>query len=264
MWPQVLLTIRSILRDRILHAVLAVGLLLLILVPVFSSFSMRQVQESSIGLALSAVSLVMLVISAHLGASAIFRDVDRRYLNVLLALPITRSKFLVGRFVGLVLFLSGCLSILAVCSFLVILMAASTYPAQQPIAWGTLSLAFLGICNKYLLLTSIAVFFSALSTSFSLPFFSTIAIYLAGTASQEVYEYLVGSFGDKMPEIFRALSKFVYYICPNFSSFDLNIYAVYSLPVDYTQFLLTSLYGLAYTLFMLWASVLIFDRRELN
>lgn len=263
MWPQVFLTIRSLLRDRILHAVLAVALLLLVLVPVFSSFSPRQAQESSIGLALSAVSLVMLVVSAHLGASSIFRDVDRRYMNITLALPTSRRHFLIGRFVGLALFLCSCLLILSACSAIVIVIAASTYESQLPIAWSTVCLAFVGICTKYLLLTSVAVFFSTISTSFSLPFFSTIAIYLAGAASQEVYDYLIGSFGEKMPELLKFISKIVYYICPNFSSFDLNIYAVYSLPVDKAQFCLTILYGLAYMLFMLWLSALMFNRREL-
>lgn len=263
MWPQALLTLRSILRDRILHAVLAVGLFFLVLVPVFSSFSARQAQESSIGLALSAVSLVMLALAAHLGASAIFRDVDRRYLNVALAVPVSRSQFLLGRFVGLVLFLCVCLLFLAVCSTIVIAIASSTYQSQMPIAWGTLALACVGICSKYILLASVAVFFSSLSTSFSLPFFSTIAIFFAGTASQEVYDYLTGSLGEKLPEYLNFISKLIYFICPNFSSFDLNIYAVYALPVNYGQFFITILYGVVYTCFMLWLSVLMFNRREL-
>jgi Cu-processing system permease protein len=237
--------------------------MLLVLVPLFSSFSMRQVQESSIALALSAVSLVMLVLTAHLGASLIFRDIDRRYLNIALAAPISRSHYLLGRFVGLAIFLCVSMIILALCSSVVIALAASTYQSQLPIAWGTIALAFTGICIKYLLLSSVAVFFSCLSTSFSLPFFSTIAIYLAGTASQEVYEYLNGSLGEKLPEVLKVISKIVYFACPNFSSFDLNIYAVYALPVNHGQFLLSIFYGIVFTSFVLWLSVIVFNRREL-
>ncbi len=71
-------TVRSILRDRVLHALLGVALLLFLLVPVFSLFSMRQVQELSVTLCLSALSLVLLVLSVLLGASSIWRDIERR------------------------------------------------------------------------------------------------------------------------------------------------------------------------------------------
>ena len=263
MWAQVLLTIRSVLRDRILHAVLAVGLLLLVLVPVFSSFSMRQVQESAIGLAISASSLIMLILAAHLGSSSIFRDVERRYTHAVLPLPLTRGKYVVGRFLGIALFLCASLAFLALCSTIVIVIAASTYPSQLPIAWGTLACAYFGLGLKYLLLTSFALFFSTLSTSFSLPFFCTIAVYLAGSASQEVYEYLTGTLGDKLPWITRSISKVVYYVCPNFTSFDLHIQAVYGLPFDITQFLVAALYATLYTLIMVWLSAMVFTRREL-
>ena len=79
---QVRLTILWAVRDRVLHAVFGVGLLLLLLVPVFSDFSMRQVQEAAISLTLSASSLTLLVVAALLGSAAIFRDVDRRMADV--------------------------------------------------------------------------------------------------------------------------------------------------------------------------------------
>jgi ABC-type transport system involved in multi-copper enzyme maturation permease subunit len=263
MWQQVLLTIRSALRDRILHAVLGVGAFLLLMVPVLSSFSMRQVQETSIGLALSASSLVLLVLSVQLGSSAIFRDIDRRYINAVLTLPISRTKYLVGRYLGLALFLFLCSSVLVLCSVSVILYSASTYTSPLPIVWSNLLIAFAADVFKFLLLTSIAVFFSSLSTSFSLPFFCTLAVYLAGSASQEVFEYISGSLGETLPDALLIVSKAAYYAIPNFSAFDFHIHAVYGLPLATSDFLSSALYGACYIAFVIWASTWAFNRREL-
>ncbi|MDT8405407.1 MAG: ABC-2 transporter permease [Sulfuriflexus sp.] len=262
-WPLVFVTLRSILRDRVLYAVLGVGALLILLVPVFSSFSMRQVQESAVGLAFTALSLIMLVLATQLGASSVFRDVDRRYTHSVLSLPLTRGQYIVARFAGLAFFLVACLLFLALCSAVVIAVAASTYPGAQPIVWSVLVYAFAGVAIQSVLLAAIALLFSAISTSFSLPFFCTIAVYLAGSASQEVYDYLTGSLGDKLSWIARALSSLVYYLCPNFSSFDFHVHAAYGLPIEIGQFLMTIFYGLSYTLVVVWLAVVIFNCREL-
>jgi ABC-type transport system involved in multi-copper enzyme maturation permease subunit len=263
MLTQITLTLKMVLRDRILHAVVAVGLLLIVVIPVFSSFSMRQAQESAIGMVLSATSLILLVLAAHLGASSIYRDVERRYTHAVLSLPLTRGQYVVGRFLGISFFLFGVLVFLALCSAIVIVIAASTHPSPLPIAWGTLGAAFFGLGLKYLLLTSVALFFSALSTSFSLPFFCTLAVYLAGSASQEVFDYLTGTYDEKFSWVARGLSQVVYYLCPNFSGFDLQIQAVYGLPVDISQFFVTTAYGVLYIMVMVWGASMVFSRREL-
>ncbi len=260
---QVTLTLRSVLSDRILHAICGVAVLLVVLVPVFSSFSMRQVQESSIGLALSASSLVLLVLATQLGASSVFREVDRRYTSSVLTLPLSRGEFVAGRFLGLSLFLLLTTIILACGSALVILYATSTYPSARPIAWLTLFLAFGTDLLKYILLMAIAMFFSTLSTSFTLPFFCTLAVYLAGSASQEVFEYITGSLGDQMPAMLRTLTELTYYLLPNFSSFDLHVQAVYGLDVNLGDVALSLLYAVVYTSIVLWAAIVCFKRREL-
>jgi ABC-type transport system involved in multi-copper enzyme maturation permease subunit len=259
---QVRLTLLWAFRDRVMHAVLGVGLGLLLLVPVFSSFSMRQVQESAIALSLSASSLTLLVVATLLGASSVFRDVDRHYTKSVLGLPLTRGKYLLGKFIGLVLFLLSAQVILSICSALVIVYAASTYPSQLPIPWLTLSFAFAADGVKAIVVAAVALLFSTVSTSFTMPFFCTLAIWLAGSVSQEAYEYISGSLGVNLPQVTRIAAEIVYYLLPNFTCFDFHIQAIYALPFDSVQFGSSLLYGGCYVAVLTWLAVLIFNRRE--
>ena len=259
---QVRLTLLWAFRDRVMHAVLGVGLGLLLLVPVFSSFSMRQVQESAISLSLSAYSLTLLVVATLLGASSVFRDVDRHYTKSVLGLPLTRGKYLLGKFIGLVLFLFSAQVVLAICSVLVILYAASTYPSELPIPWLTIFLAFVADGLRAIVVAAVALLFSTVSTSFTMPFFCTLAVWLAGSVSQEAYEYITGSLGANLPTMTRISAKIVYYLLPNFSSFDFHLQAVYALPLDFSQFIGSFLYGWSYVAVLTWLAILVFNRRE--
>src|SRR5689334_5418069 len=93
--------LKTTIRDKVLHALLACGVLLFMLVPSFSLFSMRQVQELSITLSLSAISFILLVFTVFLGSSSIWRDVERRYTTSVLGLPISRASYVLGKFFGI-------------------------------------------------------------------------------------------------------------------------------------------------------------------
>lgn len=251
-------------RDRVLHAVFGVGVLLLLLVPVLSDFSMRQVQESAISLSLSASSITLLVVAVLLGAAAIFRDVDRRYTLSVLGLPLSRATYVLGRFFGIAFFLVTTAFFLFLFSSAVIAYSATVYPSAQPIPWGTIIAAFISMTLKSVMLAAFALLFSTISTSFTLPFFSTLGIWIAGSASQEVYEYISGSSGKDLPYFLRLIAEVLYYILPNFSGLNLQIFAIYGLPLSSFDVLASFLYAVIYTAVIAWLAVLIFTRRELS
>lgn len=258
-----LLTLKWALRDRLLHAILAVALLLFFLVPAFSLFSMRQVQELSITLSLSAISFILLVLATLLGSSSIWRDVEKRYAASVLGLPVSRASYLLAKFLGIAFFIASCATLLCITSCIVIVISSAQYPSDVPIHWQNIILAVAADTLKYILLAAVAVLFSSLSTSFFLPFFATIAIYLAGSATQEVYEYISGDAGRKLSAPVLAFIKGVYYVIPNFAAFNQKVQAIYGLPLSYSGIGYTVLYFLIYTSILLSISVWTFSRRDL-
>lgn len=257
------MTMRCFLRDRILFALLGAAGLLLLLIPAMSSFSMRQVQELSITLSLSANSFLLLILATLLGSASVWGDIERRYTAGLLGLPLSRRSYLLGKFTGIAVFLLACCAILAVAGLAVIAIAKSQYPAASDPQWWVILLASAMIGLKYVLLAAFAMFFSTLSTSFFLPIFGTLGVYFAGTASQEVFEYLNSDIAENLSPLVKSCAEAFYYILPNFSAFDLKVQAVYGLPLDAMSLLGTLLYFLAYLAVLLTLSVWLFERRDL-
>jgi ABC-type transport system involved in multi-copper enzyme maturation permease subunit len=253
-----------IIRDRILHGVLGVAVVMLLLVPFFSSFSMRQMQEVAITLSLSATSLVLLIVTLFLGTSAVWRDIERKYTESILTLPISRLTYLLAKYLSIVLFLITCGFILFVGDALVVLISSLQYPSDLSISWWGIALAVAADVLKYLLLAGVAMVLSAVSTSFFLPFFGTLAIYLAGSASQEVFEYVSGQFGQDLSGISSWLIKAVYYLLPNFSAFDFKVHAVYALPITVESVCYPLIYAMIYIGILFITAVWAFNRREIS
>jgi ABC-type transport system involved in multi-copper enzyme maturation permease subunit len=256
--------LRAILRDRVLYAVLAVAFLMLLLVPSMSTFSMRQVQELAISISLSASSFVLLIVSLLLGSSAIWKDVERRYLASVLTLPVSRVNYLLAKFISISLFLVACAVILGLVAAIVVMIAATQYPSDKPVTWSLFALALAGDTVKFILLSSIAILLSSVSTSFFLPFFGTIAIYLTGNASQEVYEFVSGQAGEALSATTLAVAKGAYYLLPNLAAFDFKVPAVYALDVSMVSILYPLGYSIVYIGLVLSLASWAFNRRQLS
>jgi len=257
------MTLKGVLRDRVLQGILATGLVFLG-IPAISTLSMRQVTELALTLSLSLISFILLLLAVFLGGVSLWRDVERRYTHNVLTLPCSRTKYLFGKFFGVAIFILGVAILLGLLSVAVVLVVSSLYPPSRPIIWSSVVVAIGFDVFKCLLLVAFAVLFSAVSTSFFLPVFGTIAIYLVGGATQQVYEYVLSPAGQSLSPLAKKLAEMLYFILPNLSAFDLKVNAIYALPLDLHTLILTAGYGIVYLSFVLISAAGIYSRRELG
>lgn len=258
-----LINIKWVLRDRVLQALVGVAFLLLVLVPAFSVLSMRQVQELSITLSLSFISLVLFVLATILGASSVWRDIEKRYTASVLTLPYSRGTYLLGKFLAISLFLVFSAVLFAAVASVAIWFSSTLYQSAFPVRWLHIVNAVIFDVMKYILLAAIAMLLSSFSTSFFLPVFGTISLLLAGNASQEVYDFITNdAAGAKMSVVIRSAAKFLYYIIPNFGAFNFKVSAIYPVPLQIDGLFYTLIYFTVYTGIVLSVSIRIFSRRE--
>jgi Cu-processing system permease protein len=259
------ITLKGIFRDRVFQGIMVVALLFLF-IPTISSLSMRQVTELSITLSLSLISFILLLLAVFLGGTSLWKDIEKRYTFSVLGLPLSRTSYILGRFLGNALFLSITALLLGAVSLLVVFWAKGLYPPARPVRWDNMMIAVLFDTLKYLLLVSVAFFFSSVSTSFFLPIFGTISLYLVGNASQEVYDYLhSGSDALKtLPGLVVKAASLLYYLIPNLAAFDYKLHAVYGLDIAGKGLALTALYWVVYTAIMLTLTAVVFSRREMK
>lgn len=264
MFSIIQITLKGIFRDRVFQGIMALGVLFLF-IPSAASLSMRQVTELSITLSLSLISFILLLLSVFLGATSLWKDMERRYTFSVLSLPISRTSYLLGRFFGLALFLVLTSAVLGAVSMLVIKVASGIYPSDRPVVWGYLLLAVLFTTCKYILLVAVALLLSTVSTSFFLPIFGTICTFLASGVTQQVYEYVNSPASQQtVAPLVKAAASGIYYLLPNLAGFDLKVNAIYSIAPNMQGLGLTLGYFVAYTAILLGAAALLFQRREMK
>ena len=258
------ITLKGIFRDRIFHGIMTLAALFLF-IPSSASLSMRQVTELSTILSLSLISFIMLLLSVFLGATSIWKDIERRYTFSVLSLPISRTVYLLGRFCGIALFMLFTALVLGGMALMVVKIAATIYPPARPVLWSAVVASIFFEALKYILLVAVAMLLTTVSTSFFLPIFGTLCTFMAGTITQQVYDYL------HMPTAENAVTPFVkqaalcfYYLLPNLSAFDFKVNAIYALSLNQRGMLMTVLYFTIYTSIMLAGGAILLGRREMK
>lgn len=256
-------TLKGIFRDRVFQGILVTALLFP-LIPSIAMLSMRQVTELSITLSLSLISFILLLLSVFLGGTSLWKDIERRYTYAVLGLPLTRGRYLLGKFAGTAFFTLVVSLVLGIAACLVVSWSSTIYPSDRPIIWGNLTICVLFEALKYILVIAFAFLFSSVSTSFFLPVFGAIAIFLAGNVTQQVYDYINSAAGATLSPLVRQIAEGLYYILPNFSAFNLKVNAIYGIPLSSSGIFLTLAYFVVYTSIVLSLAVLVFSRRELR
>jgi ABC-type transport system involved in multi-copper enzyme maturation permease subunit len=251
-------------RDRTLFGIFILGLLLLFTIPVFAYFSMRQTTEVAAGYGLSVVSLIGLILTIFMGGNLISRDIDRRGIHTVVTLPISRSQYMIGKFIGLALLLLISLVILYVLAAIAVFLSSIQYPPSKPLQWKIYLLAGVFEYIMLLVISAVSVLFNSFATSTFLPMVLTLAVYGIGQNTALVKDYLT-----KAPEakeispLVAFLAKGSYYIFPNLSSFDIKNAFVYSLPVNLPYLFVVLLYGVFYMSVVMLMATFFFARRDL-
>ena len=256
-------TLRGVFRDRVFYGIMSVAVLLFI-IPLVSSLSMRIVTELSITLSLSLISFILLLLAVFLGGTSLWKDMEKRYCFSVLGLPLSRGSYLLGKFLATALFLLITTCFLGVVAMGVIYFASGMYPPMRPVQWNSIAIALLFDFFKYVLLVAIAYLLSTVSTSFFLPLFGAIVLFFVGSASQEAYDFVQSEQGANLAPLVKKAATAFYYILPNFSAFDLKVNAIYGVPLSPSGLLFTAAYFFVYTALVLTVSVMSFTTRELK
>lgn len=259
-----IITFKGGLRTKVFITLIILSALsFVIIIPSFASFSMRQLREVATTLSLSLLSSVLLVLTVFLGIQLIYRDIENRIALFTLSQPVSRDVFVIGKFGGLITILGVSTLILSGFSVVTILISDSLYQGDLPINWENYILSVIMEFIKTMIIAGFAMLFSSFSTNLFLPLFGTLGIYIIGSASQSIYDYIQSAYGQKLPYTTVLISKIAYYVLPNLSLFDYKFHAVYNLSVDINKVGLALLYGLIYTTATISLSLIIFRKKEI-
>ena len=259
------ITFKGGIRDRTLFSIFILALTLILSIPLLSSFSMRQVAVVACDFSLSITSFIGLLLTIFVGNNLIAKDIDRRSIYTVISLPIKRTEYLIGKFIGLILLLFISIIILSIFSFIAVYFTEILYPQEInfTISWLNFIIANVFIFFKLIIIASVVFLFSTVATSSFLPLALTIIFYFVSESVEEVKAFVETTTGKErvsLPVIYVA--KFVFYIFPNFEAFNFKQHTIYSLSIDSLNLLYLSSYSLLYTSIIIIISILSFQKRE--
>jgi ABC-type transport system involved in multi-copper enzyme maturation permease subunit len=253
--PVAINTFREAVRDRVLYNLVLFALLMIGAAILVGGVSIGIVQLVIINLGLSSISIFGLVMAIFIGVGLVYKEIEKRTLYSLLAKPIRRWQFLVGKYAGLLL------TLVVNTAFMTLGLAAAFFYVGGRIERANLSIliAIYFILLELAMVTALAMFFSCFSSPMLSTLF-TLAIYITGVFADDIHG--LGYF-TKSPAVL-AVTRAIYYLVPNFHNFNAIATAAHGDPIPFALIWQNSLYAALYILLLLIASSAVFSRRNLK
>ncbi len=244
-------TFREAIRNRVLYLLLIFAVAMISFAQILSLLTVGSEEKIIKDFGLASIDIFGVLTSVFIGIGLVSREIERRTVYTLLAKPIHRFEFVLGKFGGLTITLLVNTTVMALWFFLVLALKGIFDPK--------LIVAVFLLYQQFLLITALAVLFSCLSSPI-LSSIMTLALYVIG--------HLLWSFDLLKAKIVspagRVLCDVLYYLLPNLGNFDIKGPVVHGLPIGAGVVGAALLYLLLYGSAVLAGACAIFQGKELQ
>jgi ABC-type transport system involved in multi-copper enzyme maturation permease subunit len=242
-------TFRETVRERVLYNLLFFAAIMTVSGLLLGRLSIRQDEKIIKDLGLAAMDLFGTVIAIFVGVGLVSKEIEKRSLHPLLAKPISRDEFLIGKFAGLGFTLAVNVSVMALGLYLTLL---ATGRRLDPGLLKAIYPLFLGLLTTL----SLALLFSVFTSS-ALAAVCTFSLVMAGRFSD-----VVRNMHEVAPGVSPWLVRGLYYAIPNYRNFDFKAAVVYGDPVGLGDLAWVTLYAGVYSAVVLGVALTAFRSRD--
>lgn len=243
-------TYREIIRDRILFGIIIFAFFLIGISVVLGELSFSEQARISANFGFSGIQIGTSILAVFVGSSLVAREIEKQTILTLLARPISRTQFLVGKFLGLSMVMWT-----VVCGLSLVLLAVVSF-LELKLSLG-FGVALWGIMLEAMVLLSLALFFG----SFARPVMTVIfagSFFLLGH-----WVSSLGYFIEKSKsESFKILGTVISYIVPNLETFNWRAAPIYQLEISGYEVLRATGYALGWGLFLMILTSVIFNKKD--
>ena len=243
-------TFRETIRDKILYNLVLFAVLLIGTSVLLGTLTIGEQARIVNDLGLAAINLVAVIIAIFAGIGLVTKEIERRTVYTILARPITRVQFVLGKYMGLGLIVIVNITIMFVMFLGTILLTGNAIH-------GSLFQAVELILVEALLVMAIALFFSTFSSS-TLSATMTLGLFVIGHLTSDLKDIA----GKSQSLFTEAALTALYYICPNLEMLNIKGQAASGLLVAAGYQATATVYGLLYAGLLLTGACLIFQRRD--
>jgi len=243
-------TFREAIRDKVLLTLIVFAVLVMASAKVIQPLALGEEQKVVQDLGLAALTLFCVLIAVLVGGRLVYKEVEKRTIYIVLAKPVRRWEFIVGKYFGLMTVLAASVAVMGAAFYAILLLTGvplSAYPL----------IAMVMTVFQLAILTAVAILFSTFVTPIASAVF-TFAVYLVGHLTRDLR--LLAAMSPS--PVIKALSQFLYYVLPNLSNFNVRGEVVHGVALDPGALVLSALYALVYAATLLLVAVAAFSRRD--
>lgn len=243
-------TIREVVRQRMMLVLALFGVGLLAASQVLSPIALGEGKKVVTDFGLAGSSLLATLLAVVLGSSLLHKELERRTIYAVMAKPIRRAEFLLGKFLGL--WVTAAALVVGMTGILLVLLA-TVYGDSPWLLLGSMALTIveLGV------ITALVVFFSAFTTPALTALFTAAAIVVGHFADDLLYFATQGA-----SPFLAKTTEAIYWLVPHLAVFNVRGQVVHGVAVEPERLVFGAAYGLLYVAALLIAAGAVFERRE--
>lgn len=243
-------TFRESIRDKVLYVLLFFAASAILGSKALGWITIGQDIKVVNDITLAALEIFGVLIAIFVGTSLLYKEIDKRTLYTILARPMRRYEFVLGKYLGLMLLLAT-----------VTLAMTAMGAIYIGLLGGTISAAFIFAVAltyvEFLLVTAFALLMSSVTTPI-LGALIVFSVFVLGHATAVLVE---------LPPQLRETSaqyvlQFIYYVLPNLNNFNLRSEAANAVAVNPAYVLWAIAYGCAYSAMLLAGSAMLFEEKD--
>lgn len=265
LWPIAVITWKEGIRNRAIYGISLFAFMLLGLNLLVANMAPRDVGKVAVDMALSTISFSGLLVVLFVGINLMAKDLDKKTIYMVLSKPISRSEYILGKFIGIVLLLLATVAFISFFALGCLFVLKSAYAMYFPrFSWALVFLGIFFIMIMLIILSALSFLFASFSTTSFITLVLTIISYLIGESLSDIKALLetARTTGESVSPITMQVVQAAYYLFPNLSFFDIKLQAAHGLSLPLSTVLWTILYGVVYAALAITAASIIFRKKE--
>jgi Cu-processing system permease protein len=265
LWPIALITFKEGIRNRSIYGISLLAFLMLAANFIISDMIGHEVGKVAVDIALSAVSFTGLLLVLFVGINLLAKDLDRKTIYMVLAKPVSRGQYLVGKFLGVSLLIVACLCILSCFAAASLLLIKLGHPKYfDRFSWPLVGLSLFFTTLMLILVSALSFLFASFTTSSFLTFILTVISYIIGMSLNDVKALVEApqAVGITVSPLTVKVVQAAYYLFPNLSLYDIKTQAAHGLSVPVSYIFGMAGYTVLYSAIVLTLACIIFRKKE--
>ena len=259
-WRIAKVTVAEARRRRVVHAVIILVVVILLSMTFFSYLSPQEQSRMIISSGLTAITVFGILLSIFIAAFLIPHEIETRTIYAILAKPVRRFEFVLGKYLGALIVLGVITTVMTGVLVAVLVVQSRLVPSSpesqfNPNLGAVIFAAVMNYCALAVLTGLIILISTVASTTMTV--ISAFIIWTVGSMQSTFHDL-----ADKAYGAAKVLLLVIYYVVPKLENFDFRQEASNFMPVSIVSGWDAVLHGIGYTVVVLLLASVFFNDRQ--